>query len=175
MNYFQYQDQLDYGFTDSTGKTYTLRLTDITERAKIAERLNQFTSVMYDYMIKEEQRPDLVAQIVYGDVRYTWLVLLINNIMTLYDWPLTNEEFVSYIISKYGSLNAAHTGTKTYYTAAGDRVDKLTYDSLPPAQQGESLTPYEQELQDNEAKRRIKVIPTRFLSSIEQSLKSLYR
>jgi hypothetical protein len=170
MNYFQYQNLTDYTFG-----TTTVTLTNITERAKIAERLAQYTTVMYDYIIEDEQRPDTVAQLVYGDVRYTWLVLLINNIMTLYDWPLTTDEFTQYLIQKYGSLSAARSGTPTYYTTDGVRVDATTYGLLATSKRGEVLTPYEQEERDNEAKRRIRVVPVRFLSSIEQAIKTLYR
>lgn len=170
MNYFQYQDVISYAFGNTT-----INLTDITERAKIVERLGQYTSVMYDYDIQEEYRPDTVALEVYGDVKYTWLVLLINNIFSLYDWPLTASEFDAYIISKYGSLTAAKSGTPIYYTTEGDRVDAITYNTLPSARRGKQLSPYEQEEIDNEAKRRIRIVSTRFLPGIEQALKTLYR
>lgn len=170
MKYFQYQDVVPYTFGNTV-----IDITDITERAKIVERLGQYTSVMYDYVIGEEQRPDAVALLVYGDVKYTWLVLLLNNIVSLYDWPLTNTEFTDYIISKYGSIDAAKAGMPIYYTTEGDRVDAVTYGTLPSARRGKVLTPYEQEEVDNDAKRRIRVVSSRFLSSIEQSLKTLYR
>jgi hypothetical protein len=170
MNYFQYQDVVPYTFGD-----VTVDLTNITERAKIAERLGQYTSAMYDYVIEEEQRPDTVALLVYGDVKYTWLVLLLNNIVSLYDWPLSTTEFADYIVSKYGSISAAKAGTPIYYTTEGDRVDAVTYATLPSARRGTVRTPYEQEEVDNEAKRRIRVVSSRFLSSIEQTLKTLYR
>ena len=57
----------------------------------------------------------------------------------------------------------------------GDRVDATTYSLLSVSKRGETLTPYEQEERDNEAKRRIRIIPTRFLPSIEQAIKTLYR
>lgn len=170
MNYFQYQNRIDYTFD-----TTTVVLTDITERAKIAERLAQYTTAMYDYIIQDEQRPDTVAELVYGDVRYTWIVLLVNNIISLYDWPLTTKEFGEYLIQKYGSLAAARSGPRVYYTVNGDRVDATTYSLLSVSKRGETLTPYEQEERDNEAKRRIRIIPTRFLPSIEQAIKTLYR
>ena len=56
-----------------------------------------------------------------------------------------------------------------------DRVDATTYSLLSVSKRGETLTPYEQEERDNEAKRRIRIIPTRFLPSIEQAIKTLYR
>lgn len=171
MNYFKYQQRIDYTFGDPATR---VSLTNITERAKIAERLGQYTSGMYDYVIQDGQRPDTVSQIVYGDVRYAWLILLVNNIFSLYDWPLTTDEFAEYITSKYGSIAAAKASTPIYYTIEGDRVDATTYNSLPEARRGQQLTPYDQEEQDNEDKRRIRVVLPRFLADIERTLKSLY-
>lgn len=171
MNYFRYLQNTPYTFSDIG---VTVDLTDITQRAKIAARLRQFTTAMYDYIIPEDDRPDTVAVKLYGDAKYTWIVLLANNIMSLYDWPLTNEEMFDYLTSKYGSIDAARSGTRIYYTSQGDRVDAITYSQLPVAKRGTILTPYEQEIQDNEAKRRIRVVLPRFLGSIEQSVKTLY-
>jgi hypothetical protein len=170
MKYFQYQNVIAYTI-DGTA----INLTNIAERAKITARLNQHTRVMYDYVIADEQRPDTVALIAYGDVKYTWLILLMNNIFSLYDWPLTTREFTDFLISKYGSISASKSGTPTYYTAAGLRVDEITHGLLATAQQGEVLSPYEQEERDNEDKRRIRLVPSKFLSGIEQTLKTLYR
>jgi hypothetical protein len=150
-------------------------LTDITLRSKITERLNQFTSAMYDYVIADGERPDIVAENVYGSASYTWIVLLVNNIMSLYDWPLTTDEFDAYVTSKYGSLSAAKNGTPIYYTVEGDRVDVVTYFTLPSVRRGTVLTPYEQELADNEKKRRIRVIRAQFLPQVYTSLRTLFR
>lgn len=174
MDFFKYYQSIDYTFADDFAPI-TVTLTDITLRSKIAERLNQFTSAMYDYVIADGERPDIVAENVYGSASYTWIVLLVNNIMSLYDWPLTTDEFDAYIISKYGSLAAAKSGTAIYYTIEGDRVDAATYLLLPSARQGEVLSPYDQELADNEAKRRIRVIRAQFLPQIYTALRTLFR
>jgi len=169
MNYFQHLNTTSYTVN---GVTFTI--TNITERARIVERLRQYTTSIYDYVIADEQRPDTVAQIVYGDVRYTWIVLLMNNVMSLYDWPLTTTEFSEYIIDKYGSIDAAQEGDEHYFTVEGDEVDETTYGELG-TRQGAILTPYEYEQRENEAKRRIKVISAKFLPQIEQAVKSLFK
>jgi hypothetical protein len=208
MNFFQYQTVTPYTFVSASGNTYTIGITDITQHSKIQERLQPYMSAFYDYEIPDGYRPDNVALSVYGDAKYTWLVLSVNNITSLYDWPLDNDEFERYLISKYGSLDTATavttennyyydaTGNKvTYaayvalstsdkgkvlparycYTAAGYRIDPETYDTLSADERGDVKTPYIKELDDNEAKRRIKVILRQFLPGIEQSLKTLYR
>ena len=139
---------------------------------------------MHDYEISEGDRPDTVAHKVYGDVKYTWVVLLLNNIMSLYDWPMTSGEFELYLIGKYGSVSlsqnqgtrtdAAWSAAKFYYTTEGDRVDATTYAGLG-ARQGTTNTPYTQEVEDNDAKRRIKVVPADTLAGLNTTLKTLYR
>ena len=183
MDYFQYQSIVPYMFTTG-GVTTPMSIVNITQRAKIAERLRQHTTTMHDYVIGEGERPDTVAQKVYGDVKYTWVVLLINNIMSLYDWPMTNTEFELYLIGKYGSLSdsqnqgtrtdAAWSAAKFYYTTEGDRVDATTYASLG-TRQGITNTPYTQEVADNDPRRTIKVVSKEFLPGILSTLKTLYK
>ena len=183
MDYFQYQSIVPYAFTTG-GVTTTMTIVNITQRAKIAERLRQHTTTMHDYVIGNHERPDTVAKRVYGDVKYTWIVLLMNNIVSLYDWPMTNSEFELYLIGKYGSLsNSQEQGTRTdaawsaakfYYTTEGDRVDATTYASLG-TRQGITNTPYTQEVEDNDTRRTIKVVSRRFLPGILTALKTLYK
>ena len=183
MDYFQYQSIVPYMFTTG-GVTTTMSIVNITQRAKIAERLRQHTTTMHDYVIGDHERPDTVAQNVYGSVKYTWIVLLMNNIVSLYDWPMTNSEFELYLIGKYGSLtNSQNQGTRTdaawsaakfYYTTEGDRVDATTYAGLG-TRQGITNTPYTQEVEDNDARRIIKVVNRQFLPDILSKLKTLYK
>jgi hypothetical protein len=183
MDYFQYQSVVPYTFTTG-GVTTTMSIVNITQRARIAERLRQHTTTMHDYVIGEGERPDTVAVKLYGNVKYTWVVLLMNDIVSLYDWPMTNSEFELYLIGKYGSLSdsqnqgtrtdAAWSEAKFYYTTEGDRVDAATYAGLG-ARQGTTNTPYTQEREDNDARRTIKVVSKRFLPNMLSILKTLYK
>ena len=57
-----------------------------------------------DYMIISDERPDQVAEAVYGDPRYDWVVLITNNITNIRDqWPLNAQDFQKYLLAKYGS------------------------------------------------------------------------
>ena len=184
MNFFQYQETVPYVFGATRDTKFQSTITNITQRARIAERLRQHTAIMHDYEISGSDRPDTVAHKVYGNVKYTWVVLLVNNIMSLYDWPMTSEEFESYLIGKYGSVSlsqnqgtrtdAAWSAAKFYYTTEGARVDATTYAGLG-TRQGTTNTPYTQEVEDNDAKRRIKVVPTSTLAGLNTALKTLYR
>ena len=88
---------------------------------------------------------------------------------------LLNDEMVDYLISKYGSIENAQTGSRYYYTIEGDRVDATTYGLLPVARRGVMLSSYEQEIQDNDQKRRIKVVPPALIHQVAADFRTLFR
>lgn len=121
MRYFQFFSQVPYSFTGpqltitDAAHTYTTTITNITQRAVLRDRLLAHTSAFYDYVIPGEQRPDSVALTLYGTVAYTWIVLLLNDIYSLFDWPLSNQELHDYLVIKYGSYERATQPTDTLY------------------------------------------------------------
>jgi hypothetical protein len=175
MDYFKYLPLIAYSYTSDTGTAYNIAVRDITAHAQIVERLKQTQVLLYDYIVSDEERPDTVSVRLYGTPTFTWSILLVNNIQSLYDWPLSTDELKDYLISKYGSLANARSGTRYYYTIEKDRVDQATYDGLPAARKGDVLTPYEYELQENDRKRRIKVIPAPLIYQVAGAFRSLFR
>ena len=174
MEYFKFLPRTTHTFPGNAGASYDVLLSNITSRAVIAERLKQTQVSLYDYIIRDEQRPDTVSQILYNTPNYTWVILMVNNIFTLYDWPLTNEEFEAYIISKYGSASAAKAETNVYWTMNRVRVDSTTYNGLAASEKGAIVDSYEQESINNEAKRRIKVVPAASIPLIISEFRSLF-
>jgi len=178
MEYFKFLPRTTHTFPGNSGVLYDVLLSNITSRAVIAERLKQTQVSLHDYIIQDGQRPDIVSQILYNTPDYTWVILMVNNIFTLYDWPLTNEEFEAYIISKYGSASPAASETNVYWMTNGTRlstrVDETTYNGLAADRKGDIVTPYDQEQINNEAKRRIKVVPAASIPLIVSELRSLF-
>jgi hypothetical protein len=165
MNYFRHFPTVTYTFDG--GST---QITNFTERAKIQERIRTNITVFYDYVIQDGMRPDSVSQALYGSPNYTWIILLVNNIFSLYDWPLNSEEFAAYIVEKYGSLAKAQA-CLVYTTVDGFMVDVTTYNALPVSQQGVVKSLYDQEFERNEVKRHIRVVPAEFVTGLTQELK----
>lgn len=172
MQFFEFFPQTRYEF-DVNGTRMSFDITVPTTRLKIMQKLQQTLTVFYDYVIQDGQRPDSVATDLYGSPAYTWIILLVNNIQSLYDWPLATEEFHRYILEKFGSLAAAESEW-LYYTADGYLVDVMTYNGLIVADRGTPKTAYQYELELNEAKRRIKVIPAEFASPLLIELKKVF-
>lgn len=142
MNFFQYQPQVAYAFRDDAGTPTQFVLTDITARSRIAQRIQEVTDTYYDYVVADFERPDTVAVKVYGQARYTWLVLLLNNLFGVLDWPMNYDEFQRYIIAKYGSLDRAQavtTDTEYYFDASHTHVTATAYAALSRPNRGVTL------------------------------------
>lgn len=168
MKYFQYFPSLTYDF-DGIQRP----VTNLTANVKMVERLKQHVTVLYDYIVEDGDRPDTVSDKLYGSVNYTWIILLANNIHSLYDWPLTSEEFDRYIIDKYGALSTAHSSVY-YRTTDGDLIDQTSYETwLSEDRRGGTISYYDYELARNEAKRRIKVVPQAFAEALTMELRQL--
>ena len=130
----------------------------------------------------EGERPDHVSEKIYGNVKYTWLIFLINNITDpIYDWPLATREFGAYIKNKYGSLVTAKstihhyeqilrtrveaTGSTEAIPEARIEIDLTTYNTLDEASRNIKYC-YNWEVDRNEAKRDIKLIGRNFVADI---------
>lgn len=79
-----------------------MRVTDISKRFRILETLETDPFAYYPYTVKENEKPEDVANLYYGDVSLTWAVLLANNIIDVdSDWPMNQFDFEYYVANKY--------------------------------------------------------------------------
>lgn len=92
---------------------------DIVNNIITSIRFKQFVDennvIYYPYVVEEGERPDQIAAHYYDDDRYAWIVYLSNQIVDPYfQWHLTTEQFREFIVSKYGSVEAAQTTIAFY-------------------------------------------------------------
>ena len=183
--FFVHYPQVNYDIT-GTKPVKTKTAINIMIKAKIKRMLQEDILNYFSYSIPESERPDITAFKVYGDVKYTWLIFLINNIQDpIFEWPLNSREFGAYVKNKYGSLadakNTIHhydqivrtrteaTGTTEAIPEARIEVDVTTYNSLDEAER-DVVYYYEWEVDRNEAKRDIKLIDSRYVADILSEL-----
>lgn len=103
LPYIQYPSRFE---NQSSNEDYTL-VRNIFRRAKINERIANYATAFNYYYIKDDERPDQIAERIYGDVELDWVVLITNNITNLpSQWPLNNESLYEYLIDKYGDENS---------------------------------------------------------------------
>lgn len=172
MNYFKFYPQVMYRF-GANNSNWSVRMTNLTCHAILLEKVKQQVTAFHSYVVQDGERPDTVATKIYGGPEFTWIVLVVNNILTLYDWPLTEYEFNRFIESKYGS-QAAATAISYYLTTNGEYVDAATYELLPVEDKGSIRSAWEDEVLKNEAKRSIRVVPRQFVPLLQAELERAF-
>lgn len=81
----------------------------------IKEVMENNIDAYYLYNVKDSDRPETLAERVYGDPEAHWIILYANNIYDpYYDWPMDPKTFEKYITKKYGSLTWAKTNYHHY-------------------------------------------------------------
>jgi hypothetical protein len=148
---------------------------DITTSIKIKEYLKNYSAIAYQpYIITDGERPDQVSSKLYGTPDYSWAVMLVNDMYSIYDdWPRSSQALKNYIIEKYGSIGYAQINYK-YYNNYDDEIDLTSYNLLSSSNRKiETLYEYEERLNTNKSK--IKVIKPGVMSTLDSDLKSLIR
>jgi hypothetical protein len=99
-------------------------LTDILVRIKAKESWLNNSSIYYDYLYKDSDRPEHIAQKYYGDESLHWIILITNNIFNpFFDFPMPYDTFYNYIEKKYKTLGAkVNLGGLEYAMSTPDPV-----------------------------------------------------
>lgn len=96
-----------YFNTLGTTKYENILITDILKRIILSNPNLEKSSLVEQYIIIEGETPESVSFNYYGDVKYYWIIMLLNNIKSRYfNWPLSSQELQQYIESKYGNRSA---------------------------------------------------------------------
>ena len=153
--YFKNFPQIVYSLD---GNVSGFPVTDVFRRVK-AETQRLLTAAAYDeYDIKDGETPEILAHKFYSNSELHWVILIANDIIDpRWDWPLTQSQLNNYITGKYGVGN--ENAIKYYVTA--DNAELVVHSSYAGAKLPITNTNYEE--QQNDAKRRIKIVKTQFL------------
>jgi len=121
MSYFREVSDLLYQSqqTNRNSAYDYARVKNLFRRAKIRDDFFQNATTFTKYKIVGEERPDQVAEKVYGSSTYDWVVLISNNILNIRtEWPLSDAEFSNYLERKYteAELASAHHYETTLVT-----------------------------------------------------------
>lgn len=101
-------------------------VTNVFFRLRIIREVLGNISAYYEYLIKDDDTPEILADKVYDNPEAHWIILLANNIVDpQYDWPLNYKNFNNYIINKYGSIEIAKT-TYHHYEKVITREESLS-------------------------------------------------
>ena len=188
-NYFSSIPNVDYDINGTEPNQFR-SVTNIMQRIRFKPSVLENITDYYPYYVREGERPDIVSFNTYGTVAYSYLILLLNNIVDpLFDWPLPSRQFENYIIEQYGSVSAAQSTNKYYYqivraevarTGVSERVpeykiivDQTTYNSLDASVRS-AQNVYDYEVEQNDNKREIKLINPDFIQDIDYEVKTAF-
>jgi len=188
-NYFSSIPNVDYDINGTEPNQFR-SVTNIMQRIRFKPSVLENITDYYPYYVREGERPDIVSFNTYGTVAYSYLILLVNDIVDpLFDGPLPSRQFENYIIEQYGSVSAAQSTNKYYYqivraevarTGVSERVpeykiivDQTTYNSLDASVRS-AQNVYDYEVEQNDNKREIKLINPDFIQDIDYEVKTAF-
>jgi len=162
---------------------------NIFARIKLIDNIVPSATVFEDYFIQDGERPDTIAFDYYGSSTYDWLILIINNMKSIYeDWPKNQITLNSYIEEKYDyPLDVHHYETiEQFYNGKkvldeGLEVSETFQFVLPngnilPLEQSRGpVSNYTYEVRENDKKREILILKPslldEFIQILEEELK----
>jgi hypothetical protein len=149
----------------------TILTKDIFRRVGLDRKKNNKLAVNA-YYIKDGETPDMLANNFYGSSKYHWILLIVNDIVSVNEeWPKNQELMFTYTESKYGIGNAS---LDHHYRLTSDISIIVDHDAAAiTAGTIEAVSNLDYELQLNEEKRQIFVLKPEFLAEFIVSYKSL--
>ena len=104
---------------DNDGKGQYKEVVDIFRRVSLRNNLKNYIQMPLLQSIDGTQKPERLANLVHGDPKRNWLVMMMNNIENPYtDWFMSEEEFYKYMLEKYPNkfiqLVDGHVSTSIY-------------------------------------------------------------
>ena len=199
-NYFSQLPDFEYVNRTEDGKRisdYT-KVKNLFKRGKLREDIFQNTTFFEKYQIEGDDRPDNVAQKVYGDASLDWVVLLSNNIINIHEeWPLPQAGWDAYLLEKYDNdYDTLYNGVHHYESnevknsqdvvifPAGIRVgvaqsvsyfDQVSNQQVTVNPISKAVTNYEYEDKINADKRSIFVLRPIYLNIIFDDTEKMMR
>ena len=164
------------------------------KKGKIREDLFQDLTVFEKYSIRGDDRPDNVANEIYGAPTLDWVVLLSNNIVNIYnEWPLSQQAFEAYVLDKYKTLakldevhhyesNEVKDSSGVIIFPKGVRVsaaqsvsyfEPLSDEQVTVNPVSKAITNYQYEQSVNDKKRRIFLIKPIYLNVVFDDLEEM--
>ncbi len=164
------------------------------KKGKLREDIFQDLTVFQKYNIKGDDRPDNVANEVYGSADLDWVVMMSNNMINVYnEWPMTQASLDIFLMDKYGdveTLNETHhyesnevkDTTGVIIFPRGVRVsaaqsvsyhESITDEQITVNPISRAVSNLEYEENENNKKRRIFLLKPMYLNVVYDDLEEM--
>lgn len=180
MSYFRELPDLFYQspLKDRNSSTEYVRVKNLFRRVKLRDDLQNVFTAFNKYEIGEGERPDTVAEDLYGSSDLDWIVMLTAGITNVRDqWPLSDYQLYKFAENKYGTElnNFAFYETTEVKDSSGrlilpkGKVVDSDFKIPNPSNKASDLNPvtgitnYEYEVRKNDEKRLIYILKPEYL------------
>lgn len=123
-NYFQQLPNIKYAQTiNRAGTVNHVEMKDFFRLMRVRDDIFAEDTLYREYFIQNGQRPEQVSYELYGDERFYWILLQINDIYDFWNqWPLDQVELETFITERYGSTadDVSHYETRQVKNDEGD-------------------------------------------------------
>ena len=100
MGYFNELPNIAYQspLLHKNSSTDYIVIKNIFRRTKLFDYLKGATTLLNKYYIRDGERPDIIAEKLYGDSRLDYIVILVANLINInHEWPLRDHQVLSLI------------------------------------------------------------------------------
>ena len=138
--------------------TGDFRLTpNILKRIAVRANIKTTTSLFDTYDVNEGETPEMIADKLYGNPEFHWVVLMMNDVVDRYhQWPMSRRQFLAHLNDKYTNVDGVHHYEISQ--SSGDTNIKInigTSNTDHPTATAITNREYEQERQDSLRKIRL--------------------
>ena len=142
---------------DALGNGNPKAVTNLLRRVAVRAKIKNNTALYDTYEIKEGETPELIADKLYGNPEFHWVVLMMNDIVDRYhQWPMSRRQFLAHLNDKYTNVDGVHHYEISQ--SSGDTRIKInigTSNTDHPTATAITNREYEQERQDSLRKIRL--------------------
>tara|TARA_R100000005_G_scaffold92369_1_gene65866 strand:+ start:424 stop:1074 length:651 start_codon:yes stop_codon:yes gene_type:complete len=192
MGYFRELPNLFYQSQskDRNSSTDYVLVKNLFRRNKLRDDLLGATTMFNKYQISDGERPDTIAQDLYGDPQLDWVVMMVANIVNVRDqWPLSDIELYKFAEEKYGTkLNDVRFHETTQVKDSSGRLilpkGKIVDSDFTIPKPGTdtatlnpvvSVSNYNYEIRENNKKRNINVLKADYLGMLLDDMRTIMR
>ena len=132
MGYFRELPNIAYQspLLHKNSSTDYIIIKNIFRRVKLFDYIRSSSTFFDKYVIGDKDRPDTVAESLYGDSRLDYVVILVAGITNIHhQWPIQDYQVYNYALDKYGSEEEMN---KIKYYETFEIRDENERQILPP-------------------------------------------
>ena len=142
---------------DSVGNYNFKEVTNLLRRVRLRAKVKENVSIFDTYDVKEGETPEMIADKLYGNPEFHWVVLMMNDVVDRYhQWPMSRRQFLAHLNDKYTNVDGVHHYEISQ--SSGDTNIKInigTSNTDHPTATAITNREYEQERQDSLRKIRL--------------------